>query len=418
VLHALYDPSVLRSSSLVELFDLQQRSNTVSALQHTLTDAIEALRPNERTPGESRTWRVYQILRRRYTEQVPQRRVAADLGLSVRQLQREEKAARELLADYLWSLHGLEAKVLHLARSDEAREQADAQAPTRAQELASLKDAVSPQMADIAEVVTGVQRTVHPLLQAARVSAEWVVQEDLPPMPLHVPIVRQALLNIVTTAARHVSGGEVHVEVQVLSQQICIKVRAVVACAAYSLETLTCGESLQMAHQLLQLCRGSLEVASGQGTQAQPDQTGREVLVARMTLPIEQQVTVLVIDDNADVLRLFQRYLSGTRYRLVSAQDVQRARTLVEEWSPEIIVIDIMMPDVDGWTLLGQLREHPRTSNTPIIVCTILPQEDLAFTLGAVEFIRKPVRREELLSALDRQLERSAKGSCGQTPGT
>ncbi len=76
---------------LPALFDLADRSQGAAALQRLLTDAIEALRPGAETPHDSGQWRAYQILRRRYTEQAPQTTVAADLGLSVRHVQREEK---------------------------------------------------------------------------------------------------------------------------------------------------------------------------------------------------------------------------------------------------------------------------------------------------------------------------------------
>ena len=69
------------------------------------------------------------------------------------------------------------------------------------------------------------------------------------------------------------------------------------------------------------------------------------------------------------------------------------------------ILLDIMMPQRDGWTLLGQLREHPDTHAIPVIVCSILPQEQLALVLGAAAFLRKPVSRADLLRALAQLLE-------------
>jgi CheY-like chemotaxis protein len=126
----------------------------------------------------------------------------------------------------------------------------------------------------------------------------------------------------------------------------------------------------------------------------------------QVALLAAEQVTVLAIDDNADTLQLFQRYLSGSRYRLVSAQNAHQALALIEELNPQVIVLDVMMPKEDGWTLLGRFREHPKTREVPIIVCTILPQEQLALTLGAADFLRKPVNRATLLSTLDRQLAR------------
>ncbi|NLE46432.1 MAG: hypothetical protein GX620_17085, partial [Chloroflexi bacterium] len=88
-LGALYDPKALRASPLVGLFGLTPRRDPAGALRRILTDAIESLRPRDGSPRDSRTWRVYQILRRRYTEQIVQREVAADLSLSIRQLQRD-----------------------------------------------------------------------------------------------------------------------------------------------------------------------------------------------------------------------------------------------------------------------------------------------------------------------------------------
>jgi CheY-like chemotaxis protein len=64
----------------------------------------------------------------------------------------------------------------------------------------------------------------------------------------------------------------------------------------------------------------------------------------------------------------------------------------------------VMMPNVDGWELLGRLRQHPSTADIPVLVCTILPQETLALSLGASAFVRKPITRQVFLSALDHQL--------------
>jgi CheY-like chemotaxis protein len=65
-------------------------------------------------------------------------------------------------------------------------------------------------------------------------------------------------------------------------------------------------------------------------------------------------------------------------------------------------VLDVMMPGRDGWTLLGQLREHPGTCDIPVVVCTILSQEGLATALGAADYVRKPVSRSQFLAVLDR----------------
>jgi Amt family ammonium transporter len=82
---------------------------------------------------------------------------------------------------------------------------------------------------------------------------------------------------------------------------------------------------------------------------------------------------------------------------------------LAEACQPRAILLDIMMPGLDGWELLERLREHPRTGGVPVIVCSIVPQESLARLLGAADYIRKPVTRRALLAALDRHVNSLAK---------
>jgi CheY-like chemotaxis protein len=102
---------------------------------------------------------------------------------------------------------------------------------------------------------------------------------------------------------------------------------------------------------------------------------------------------------------MLERYTSDTRYRVVGTQDPEKALSLAESVSPQIIVLDVMMPQVDGWRVLGRLRQHPLTEHIPVIVCSILAQEELAFSLGASGFVRKPVTRQNFLAALDQQLD-------------
>ena len=123
-----------------------------------------------------------------------------------------------------------------------------------------------------------------------------------------------------------------------------------------------------------------------------------------LTLPALGRLPVLVIDDNADTVQLLERYVSGTRYVLIGAQDPEAALELAARFAPQMIVLDVMMPQVDGWRLLGRLRQEPLTAGLPVIVCTILAQEELALHLGASGFIRKPVTRQAFLEALDHQL--------------
>ena len=122
-----------------------------------------------------------------------------------------------------------------------------------------------------------------------------------------------------------------------------------------------------------------------------------------LSVPIAQRIGVLVIDDNADAHQLIQRYLEGSPNTFFGVRDPHQALAKAAAHSPRVIVLDVMLPGMDGWELLGRLREHPATRHIPVIVCTILPHERLALTLGAAAFLRKPLTRAALLAALDAQ---------------
>jgi len=115
-----------------------------------------------------------------------------------------------------------------------------------------------------------------------------------------------------------------------------------------------------------------------------------------------REATVLVVDDNAGMLELFQRYLADQDYRLIGAQNGVEGLRLAEEQQPDVIILDVMMPLQDGWEVLQILQNRPRTRHIPVVVCSVLDDPELAFSLGAAEFLAKPVTRSRLLAALAR----------------
>src|SRR5690606_24393751 len=114
-------------------------------------------------------------------------------------------------------------------------------------------------------------------------------------------------------------------------------------------------------------------------------------LCVRLTIPVEAGIPILVVDDNDDVRYLYERYAARSRFHIIGTGDSAEVIPLVQQFRPDAIVMDIMMPEIDGWELLAQLRSYPLTAETPVLICTILPQKDLSQYLGATAFIQKPV---------------------------
>jgi CheY-like chemotaxis protein len=122
-----------------------------------------------------------------------------------------------------------------------------------------------------------------------------------------------------------------------------------------------------------------------------------------------RRVIVLAIEDNTDTLQLWRRYLQGTLFTLVEETDPQQALIRAAALHPDLIILDVMLPNIDGWTLLRRLRSDPSTASTPIVVCTVLPQKELALSLGASDFIQKPATGREFRAVLDRQTVAAAR---------
>ena len=399
-LHHLYDPDRLRKSSLASLFGVGGRYDTPAALRRILTEVVEALEPNPNEPRQSHAWRMYDALLLRYVEQSSQQEVADQLSISPRQLRREERAALTALVDLLWERFDLDSRAPHDSDLEVQAEPVGADLSTITRELAWIKDAARESPTDTDQTLPAVLDLAQRLAEEHGTCLQIARADILPRLAVHPVAFRQIMLNLLSVAIPRASGGRLSVSIAPRDWQIETHIR----CREYpsgpkpALEDETA--SLNMAQQLVDFCGGRLILS-----------VDASCFDALLALPILEQLPVLVIEDNVDTLRLLQRYVAGTRYRLITTQDPEQAVSLAAQISPQIIVLDVMMPQMDGWEVLGRLRQHPLTSHLPIIVYTILSQRDLASLLGASAFIRKPVTQQAFLDALDQQIEWTASAS-------
>jgi CheY-like chemotaxis protein len=130
----------------------------------------------------------------------------------------------------------------------------------------------------------------------------------------------------------------------------------------------------------------------------QTDQSdGNRIITVQMT---GHCPTVLVIDDNEGLVKLLDSYLTGRACQVVSATNGADGLRLAHELGPDAIVLDVMIPDMDGWEVLQRLRNSPLSAEIPVIMCSVLDSPELAYSLGASLFLPKPVSRDDVLNAL------------------
>jgi len=108
------------------------------------------------------------------------------------------------------------------------------------------------------------------------------------------------------------------------------------------------------------------------------------------------------VEDNPGARALYGRYLEGTEWLPLTAEGPERVPALAADRGAAAVILDIMMPETDGWSVLQALRMEPRTAAVPVIVCSVLNDPELAAALGATHYLTKPVSRSQLLGALRR----------------
>jgi CheY-like chemotaxis protein len=386
----LYDPDALRSSPLISMLGLTSHENARAALRDTLIAAIEELKPTPSVPVASRGWRIYRLLHCRYVQQMDQEQTADQIGLSVRHLRREQRVAVQTLAEMLNKKHGcatVEARVERRGTTE------------LEDELSWLKTAASGQVAEVAEAFRAMLRLVSTLAESRRTRLEMPSLPSSPAVAVHPAALRQALISATTYVIRRTPRGWVRFSLEERRTDVALTITGI---AQQSLEASSddTAASLDAARAILGMHQGSL---------SETEKT--RVLSLTLALPLADSVDVLLVDDNADAAQLFQRYVYGTRYRLHATSQPGQVLDLLTTHPIKIVILDVMIPGTDGWEILWRLRERSSTSNLPVIVCTVLPERDLAMTLGAVAFLRKPVTREALLSSLEQALGAEVRGS-------
>ena len=119
--------------------------------------------------------------------------------------------------------------------------------------------------------------------------------------------------------------------------------------------------------------------------------------------------TVLVADDDEDILQLVAFRLERAGYTVVTASDGQQALTAAREHRPDLAVLDVMMPGLNGYEVTRQLRSDPATAEIPVILLTARVQEadvSRGFEAGADDYLRKPFSPQELRSRVQAILAR------------
>jgi signal transduction histidine kinase/CheY-like chemotaxis protein len=291
---------------------------------------------------------------------------------------------------------------------------------------------IQPDYVDLGEIIQEAMTTATGLVKDKPVDLIADVPDDLPQVYGDQMRIRQVLLNLASNAAKFTYEGSItiravqlqadpatgepsRVRVDVVDTGIGISPedQAKLFEAFSQVDTSTTrraggtGLGLAISRQLIELHGGSMWVQSELGQGATFCFTvPLHPLAKRAEAPALQPTTaersvVLAVDDDQSVLNLYQRYLDKQGYTVIGLTSGQNVVEYVRQYKPVAVMLDIMMPDKDGWQVMAELKSNPDTRRVPVIMCSIVEEQNKGFSLGAANYLVKPILEDDLVEALE-----------------
>ncbi len=294
-----------------------------------------------------------------------------------------------------------------------------------------------PESFDIATMVQEVVTTIQPLVDRKANRLLVHCPDDLGLMDADLTKVRQSLFNLLSNATKFTENGVITLTVERIKDEeneAFILFRISDTGIGMTPEQVTqlfqpftqadasttrkyggTGLGLAITQRFCQMMGGNITVTSqpGQGSTftirlpAEYQAAAAELVTttpAGSGSPPDQndQAMILVIDDDAAVHDLMQRFFTKQGFRVVSAASGEEGLRLAKEIRPDVIILDVMMPGLDGWAVLTALKADAALADIPVIMVTIVNEKNLGYALGASDYMTKPIERERLLAMVEK----------------
>ena len=375
LLEHLHDFPYLIAHQFPGLLDSQERlkSGNELVLRTIVLKAIESLSPNHNVSFRAPHGRLYNMLQLHYVEGMTIVEAARELNISVRQAYRDLRRGEESVAAILW---------MRQRENRHAHDSAISSASRPADEHSQLHQHDEP--VDVRQLVSHAQQAVEQLARNRAVS----FTATLPTYPVIVfgdaVVAQQLIVSCMSRAVQMTDAGRV--DVSVVSSEIGARINV-----RYEL---TLNGQLPDLDEMIQKLTEQL------GWPPPSYNLAERMVEVGINIPASG-VVLLVIDDNTSITDLFERYLASQPVHFLRAATGEIGLSMAQQIHPDAIILDIMMPVIDGWQLLQTLRTDPLTNTIPIIVCSVISDPELAYSLGATHILNKPVSRDMLLAVLD-----------------
>jgi Amt family ammonium transporter len=288
----------------------------------------------------------------------------------------------------------------------------------------------------VAALVDEAAATVAPLVEKSGSRLLLDLAPELGEMHADLTKVRQVLLNLLSNAAKFTEAGTVTLRARRRDEDATVVFQVAdtgigmtpeqvgrlfqdftQADASTTRKYGGTGLGLSISRRFCELLGGEITVASVPGVGS----TFTVTLPAGHPGPEEERAepsprratpaTVLVIDDDPTARELVERTLAREGLVVVTAASGAEGLALARARRPMVITLDVMMPDLDGWSVLSQLKADPELADIPVVMLTMVDDKQRGFALGAAEYLTKPVERDRLIGVVQGVYEAAGRGA-------
>ena len=292
---------------------------------------------------------------------------------------------------------------------------------------------------DLGEIVSQVVAAFHEQYREKGLGLEWEEVKGLSEVRGDAARVTQILNNLIANAWHYTpSGGRVTVSVQPLDGFLQVDVADTGIGIApdeigrifdrfYRVDHPTVQEAggtglgLSIVKMFVEMLGGDIWVESALEVgstfsftlplvSAEAPEVSAELLTTEPQAVITRRPKILVVEDDRDLALLLRHQLESEGYQVILAGGGEDALWLAREEQPQLITLDIMLPDVDGFVVLEQLKDHPVTAPIPVVITSVLAESDQGYALGAVDYVVKPFSEDRLLETVRNALAPLAGG--------